>query len=75
MDYGTRFKERREYKELTQKQVAAKIGSTQQQIYKYENNLQEMTGSRIRELCILYNVSADYILGLQKGLDWPRIEI
>lgn len=75
MDYGARFKERREYKELTQKQVADKIGSTQQQIYKYENNLQEMTGSRIKELCILYNVSADYILGLPKGLEWPRIEV
>ena len=73
MDYGTRFKERREYKEMTQTQVAEKIGTTQQQIYKYENNMQEMTGSRIKELCILYNVSADYILGLKKGMDYPKI--
>ncbi len=31
-----------------------------------------MTIGRLKELCRLYKVSADYILGLPKGLDWPR---
>lgn len=74
MDYGSRFKEAREDTDLSQTAVANIIGTTQQQIYKYEKNLQEMTGTRIKELCILYNVSADYILGLPKGMKWPRIE-
>lgn len=74
MDYGSRLKEAREDTDLSQTAVANIIGTTQQQIYKYEKNLQEMTGTRIKELCILYNVSADYILILQKVLEWPRIE-
>lgn len=72
MDYGSRLKEAREDTDLSQTAVANIIGTTQQQIYKYEKNLQEMTGTRIKELCILYNVSADYILGLPQGLKWPR---
>ncbi len=31
-----------------------------------------MTISKLKALCLYYHVSADYILGLPKGLDWPR---
>lgn len=72
MEYGHKFKELREDKDLTQAEVAKRIGTTQQQIYKYEANIQEMTGSRLKEFCQFYGVSADYILGLPKGLMWPR---
>lgn len=72
MNYGHRFKELRIDRNISQTTVAKAIGTTQQQIYKYENNLQEMTGSRIIELCRYFEVSADYILGLPKGLNWPR---
>lgn len=72
MYYGTKLKETRIDLDLTQSEVAQKIGTTFQQIYKYESNQQEMTGTRLKELCSLYGVSADYILGLPKGLKWPR---
>lgn len=72
MKYGYKFKQLREDRDLSQAKVAEIIGTTQQQIYKYENDIQEMTGSRLKQLCIYYNVSADYILGLPRGLQWPR---
>lgn len=72
MKYGFKFKELREDRDMSQKTVAESIGTTQQQMYKYENDIQEMTGSRLKELCQFYGVSADYILGLPKGLAWPR---
>lgn len=72
MEYYERLKQTREDKDLSQKEVANLIGTTQQQLYKYENGLQEMTVTRLKKLCELYQVSSDYILGLSKGLEWYR---
>jgi len=38
---------------------------------KYENGLHPISTQVLKKLCELYHVSADYILGLPKGLDWP----
>lgn len=61
----------REDADLTQAQVAAEIGTTRQYYNKYENGLHPIPTQALRKLCELYHVSADYILGLPKGLDWP----
>lgn len=42
------------------------------QIRRYEKDLSEMTISKLKAFCQHYGVSADYILGLPRGLDWPR---
>ena len=72
MHYYEKLKEIREDLDMSQTTVANQLGTTQQQIYKYENGKQEMTVSKLKELCILYKVSADYILGLPKDLKWQR---
>lgn len=74
MDYYTRLKDARIDRDMSQTEVAKAIGTTQHQIYKYENGLQQMTVDRFKQFCTLYKVSADYILGLEKGLEWPREE-
>ena len=58
-----KLKEAREYANLSQKEVAEKIETTQQQINKYENEQQEMTLQRAIKIADLYNVSLDYIAG------------
>lgn len=72
MHYYERLKAVREDLDLTQKQVADAIQSTQAQIWKYESGKQIMTIERLKEICLLYKVSADYILGLPRDLNWPR---
>ena len=72
MQYYERVKSLREDMDLSQTDVARILGTTQQQIYKYEKGLQEMTVGRLRLLCEYYGVSADYVLGLPRGLKWPR---
>ena len=62
----------REDHDLTQAQVAAVIGTTQQVYYRYEKGINELPLHHLQTLCAYYNVSADYILGLPKGLRWPR---
>ena len=72
MQYYDRLKALRDDKDLSQVEVASILKTTQQQVYKYEKGIQEMTVSRLKMLCEFYGVSADYILGLPKGLQWPR---
>mgnify|MGYP001037413338 CR=1 FL=1 len=62
----------REDADLTQSQVAEKLGTTRQYYNKYENGLHPISTEVLKKLCILYGVSADYILGLPKNLTWPE---
>lgn len=72
MQYYEKLKEIREDKDITQREVADAIGTTKQQIYAYEKGINKMSVERLKELCLYYGVSADYILGLPKGLRWYR---
>lgn len=72
MEYYEKLKATREDQNKTQQEVADALKTTRQQIGKYETGSQIMTIGRLKELCQFYNVSTDYILGLPKGLDWPR---
>ncbi len=72
MQYYERLKEIREDKDITQNEVAEAIGTTKQQIYAYEKGINKMSVERLKELCLYYGVSADYILGLPRGLKWYR---
>ena len=72
MEYYERLKAIREDQDKTQREVAEALNTTRQQIGKYESGSQAMTIGRLKELCQFYQVSADYVLGLPKGLNWPR---
>ena len=63
MDIGMRLKEAREGK-ASQQQIADLLNTTQQQISKYENNIQEIPCRHIITLAQYFDVSTDYLLGL-----------
>lgn len=63
MDIGTRLKEARAGK-ASQQQIAELLKTTQQQISKYENNIQEIPCRHIITLAKYLDVSADYLLCL-----------
>lgn len=71
-DYTEILRELREDSDLTQAQVAAVLGTTQQVYARYEKGINELPMRHLRALCLLYGVSADYILGLPEGLKRPR---
>ncbi len=70
--YTEILRELREDSDLTQAQVAAALGTTQQVYARYEKGINELPVRHLRALCLLYEVSADYILGLPEGLKRPR---
>lgn len=71
-DYMEILRELREDSDLTQAQVATALGTTQQVYARYEKGINELPVRHLRALCLLYEVSADYVLGLLEGLGCPR---
>lgn len=56
----------REDADLTQKEVAAVLNTTQQVYSRYEKGINEMPVRHLITLVRFYGVSADYVLGLSK---------
>lgn len=56
----------REDADLTQKEVAAILNTTQQVYSRYEKGINEMPVRHLITLVRFYGVSADYVLGLSK---------
>ena len=57
----------REDRDLTQSEITAYLGTTQQVYSRYENGVNEMPVRHVAALCRFYGVSADYVLGLRKS--------
>lgn len=66
MDYIRRIRDLREDNDLTQRQVADALGTSQTMYARYERGANELPIRHLIGLCKLYGVSADYILGLQE---------
>ena len=69
MNYYERLKDIREDHDLTQSDVAELLGTTRQQVSKWEIGAQMMGVDKYIKLAKYYNVSVDYLLGL---IDTPR---
>ena len=72
MYYTHILKELRTDHDLSQDELASKLGLQQAQYQRYESGTNELPVRYLIALCNYYGVSADYILGLPKGLEWPR---
>ncbi len=65
--FGEKIKELRLTKNWTQKELAEKIGQAQSTVFYWEQNKQEPNISSLKKLCEIFDVSADYLLGLADG--------
>jgi len=72
MDHIDRIKATREDHDETQRELAMALGIHYAQWAKYEAKKNEIPLRYLLQFCMHYHVSADYILGLPKGLKWPR---
>lgn len=59
-----RIKELRREKGLTQKQLAALVNKSETGLASWEQGLSEPNVNDLRLLCKIFEVSADYLLGL-----------
>ena len=63
-NYYPRLKDLREYRDMSQQQVADYLGMKQPQYSRYERGLRDIPTDVLIRLAKLYNTSTDYILGL-----------
>ncbi|MFQ7034328.1 MAG: helix-turn-helix domain-containing protein [Candidatus Borkfalkia sp.] len=66
--FGEKLKELRIEKGLSQKELADLVDTSQSAIFYWENNQQEPKISSLKKLCIFFNVSADYLIGLEEEI-------
>ncbi len=67
-----KLRQLREEKELTQQQLADVLNCKQNTYQQYESGRRQLPMEVLTKLCLYYKVSADYILELPKGLDYPQ---
>ena len=65
---SVKIKELRTEKGLTQKQLAKEIGTTDDSIYSWEKGRSEPNCDMICALCNFFEVSADFLLGIDIDL-------
>lgn len=66
MEYIKRIRDLREDNDKTQQEIASYLGTSQTMYARYERGANEMPIRHLIALCKFYNVSADYILGIEK---------
>lgn len=64
MNYAQNLKSLREDNDLYQKDIAKILGTSQSYYAQYENGKRPLPVEHLIKLCLYYDVSADYILGL-----------
>jgi len=63
-DFGLRMRGLREERGMTQAALAQKLGVSKETIYRYENNLQDPSLERVKQLALILHTSLDYLVGL-----------
>lgn len=66
-DFGVILKKLRKEKGLTQKQLARLIHKESSLISRYEKDLQKPTFDTVKEFAVIFNVSMDYLAGMEKN--------
>lgn len=65
LKFAERLKELRQEKKLSLKQLAKKIGVSDTAINRWENQLRTPNIENLYNLAVVFDVSSDYLLGLE----------
>ncbi len=71
-NYYEILKDLREDNDKTQAEIAEILEITRSQYQLYESGKRQFKLQHIYKLCLYYNVSADYVLGLPNSLKYPK---
>jgi len=66
-EYAQKIRNLRIDHDKSQAEIAVILGTTKNQVGKYERGEQEMPIKHLITLCNYYGVSADFVLGLPQG--------
>lgn len=66
-DFSVRLKQLRVEKGITQKQASEALGLSKNTFGNYELGIREPSLDVLKKICLLFDVSSDYLLGLSDG--------
>lgn len=66
-DFGLRLRKLREKHKLSQEQLGKRVNRSKSVISSYENNLKMPPLSILTDFAVLFNVSLDYLVGINKN--------
>lgn len=72
--YGSKIRELRLEKGLSQAEFAKKIGTSQRNVSKYENEQLDLSTEILLSICAFFQISADYLLGRSDDLGVVTIQ-
>ena len=71
LSFGEKIRRLREEKELNQTELGKRVHMTQRKVSYIECGKYEPSIYDIKEFCKIFNISADYLIGNKKGLNYP----
>ncbi len=72
LTFGEKLRNLREEKELNQTELGKRLGITQRKLSYLECGRCEPSIADIKAICMFFDVSADYLLGLPDGLNYMK---
>ena len=72
---GDKIKELRKINDITQQELANKLGISFQALSNYENNRRTPNVEQIKLICIFFNISADELLEIDTEKDRQKVQI
>lgn len=63
-DFGIRLRQLREERGLSRAVLAKRLGVSSETIYRYENNIQNPSLDRAKQIAVALRTSVDYLIGL-----------
>lgn len=67
VDFGEKLKDLRKRSDLSQEQLAQRLGITKGMISSYETSMRMPSYSILLKIARMFHVSTDYLLGLEEG--------
>lgn len=70
--FGKNLRKARKKRNLTLINAALTLNTTHATLSRYENEKLEPNIEMLKQMCLLYNVSADYLIGLPENMPFPK---
>lgn len=64
-DFGMRLRQLREDRGLSRVVFAKRLGVSKETVYRYENNIQDPSLERAKQIAMILHTSLDYLTGLE----------
>lgn len=66
-DFGFRLRQLREDRGMSRATLAKKLNVSKETVYRYENNIQDPSLERAKQLALILRTSLDYLTGLDNS--------